>query len=51
MDSRYIFTSMLRISDLDKKPFSIKKLDKIKWKTGDYVVGKITDTGSDILKI
>ena len=51
MDSRYIFTSMLRISDLDKKTFSIKKLDKIKWKTGDYVVGKITDTGSDILKI
>jgi len=51
MDSRYIFTSMLRISDLDKKPFSIKKLDKIKWKTGDYIVGKITDTGNDILKI
>ncbi|MCK5401409.1 MAG: hypothetical protein KAJ28_07210, partial [Flavobacteriaceae bacterium] len=42
---------MLRISDLDKKPFSVVKLDKIKWKTGDYVVGKIIDTGSDILKI
>ncbi len=51
MNSRYIFTSMLRISDLDKKPFSVVKLDKIKWKTGDYVVGKIIDTGSDILKI
>lgn len=42
---------MLRISDLDKKPFSIEKLDKIKWKTGDYIVGEITDTGNDILKI
>ncbi len=51
MNSQYIFTSMLRISDLDQKPFSVKKLDKIKWKTGDYVVGEITDTGSDILKV
>ncbi|MCK5678464.1 MAG: DUF1611 domain-containing protein [Flavobacteriaceae bacterium] len=51
MNSDYIFTSMLRISDLDKKPFSIEKLDKIKWKTGDYIVGEITDTGNDILKI
>ncbi len=51
MNSDYIFTSMLRISDLDKKPFSVEKLDKIKWKTGDYIVGEITDTGNDILKI
>ena len=51
MNSQYIFTSMLRISDLDKKPFSIKKLDKFKWKTGDYVVGKITNTGNDLLQI
>ena len=51
MNSQYIFTSMLRISDLDKQPFKIEKLDKIKWKTGDYVVGKITDIGSDHSKI
>ena len=51
MNSDYIFTPMLRISDLDKKPFFVEKLDKIKWKTGDYIVGKITDTGNDILKI
>ncbi|MEN8187471.1 MAG: hypothetical protein ABFR05_10115 [Bacteroidota bacterium] len=51
MSSGYIFTSMLRKSDLDKNPFSTEKLDKIKWKTGDYVVGKITDPGSDELKI
>jgi len=51
MNSQYIFTSMLRISDLDQKPFSVEKLDKIKWKTGDYVIGKITDTGSDFLKV
>ena len=51
MNSRYIFTSMLRISDLNSKPFSVQKLDKIKWKTGDYIIGKIIDTGSNILKI
>jgi len=51
MNPQYIFTSMLRISDLDKKPFSVEKLDKVKWKTGDYVVGKITNTGSDRLQI
>ena len=28
---------MLRISDLDKKPFSLEKLEKIKWKTGESV--------------
>ncbi len=51
MDLSYIYTSMLRISDLDKEPFSVEKLDKVKWKTGDYVVGKITDPGSNLLKV
>jgi hypothetical protein len=51
MNSRYIFTSLLRISDLDKKPFTVKKLEKIKWKTGDYVVGKITNPGNEMMKI
>ena len=51
MNSKYIFSSMLRISDLDKKPFEIKKLEKVKWKTGDYVVGKITKRGDDKMKI
>ena len=51
MNSKYIFSSMLRISDLDKKSFETKKLEKIKWKTGDYVVGKITNPGNDEMKI
>jgi len=51
MNSRYIFTSMLRISDLDKHPFEVQKLEKIKWKTGDYVVGRITDPGSGQVQI
>lgn len=51
MNSQYIFSSMLRISDLDKVSFEVQKLEKIKWKTGDYVIGKITNTGSDQMKI
>ena len=51
MNSRYIFSSMLRNSDLDEVPFRLEKLEKIKWKTGDFVVGKITDPGSDKMKI
>jgi len=51
MNSKYIFSSMLRISDLDKNPFELKKLEKVKWKTGDYVVGKITNRGDDKMKI
>lgn len=51
MNSTYIFSSMLRISDLDKKDFKLKKLDKILWKTGDYVVGRITTPGDDRMKI
>ena len=51
MNSKYIFSSMLRISDLDKIPFEVDKLEKIHWKTGDYVVGKITNTGNERMKI
>lgn len=51
MNTGYIFTSLLRISDLDTNPFELKQLDKVQWKTGDYVVGEITNPGSDNLKI
>ena len=51
MNSKYIFPSLLRIRDLDQKPFKVKKIDKIKWKTCDYVVGKITNPGIDQMKI
>ena len=50
MNSKYIFTSMLRISDLGRKPFSVKKIEKNKWETGDYVLGKIL-RGTSTLKI
>lgn len=51
MNSDYIFTSMLRISDLETRPFEVKKFDKVKWKTGDFVVARISNPGSDQIKI
>lgn len=38
MHSRYIFTSLTRISDLPGRDFQISPLDKSSWETGDYVV-------------
>lgn len=47
----HIFTSLTRISDLPEKGFTIKKLPKEQWETGDYVVCEIVDPGSDSLKL
>lgn len=51
MNSNYIFSSLLRISDLDKSDFEVQRLDKIQWKTGDYIVGKVSNPGNDQMKI
>ena len=47
MDYKYIYTSLTRISDLENKEFGLKKLDRTQWDTGDYVVCKILDPGSN----
>ncbi|MDX1314109.1 MAG: hypothetical protein R3356_01290 [Eudoraea sp.] len=47
MDHKYIYTSLTRISDLSEKEFGLKKLDRSHWDTGDYVVCKILDPGSN----
>jgi hypothetical protein len=51
MNYKYIFTSLTRISDLSTNPFLIESISTEKWETGDYVVGKITDPGSNTLSI
>ncbi len=51
MRSQYIFGSLTRISDLKTEPFEFKKLPRSKWETGDYVVSKILDPGSNRLMI
>ncbi len=51
MNHLYIYTSLTRISDLAEKEFVLKKLPREQWETGDYVVCKILDAGSNLLKL
>ncbi|MGB5273607.1 MAG: hypothetical protein WBN39_06090 [Flavobacteriaceae bacterium] len=51
MNHQYIFTSLTRISNMEEKGFSIKKLPKEQWRNGDYVVCEIVNAGSEILKL
>src|SRR6056297_858224 len=51
MNHDYIHTSLTRISDLEEQGFSVQKLPKEKWETGDYVICKITEAGSNTLKL
>ena len=51
MNFQYIFAGLTRITDLQTKEFEVKKLDKLHWNTGDYVISMITVAGSDDFKI
>lgn len=51
MNHKYIYTSLTRISDLNEREFEIMKLDREHWETGDYVVCKIVNPGSESLKL
>lgn len=51
MDHRYIHTALTRTSDLAEKDFDVKKLDKENWATGDFVVCKLTDVGTNDAKL
>ena len=51
MRHHYIFTSLTRISDLKENPFEIFQLEKNQWATGDYVICKIIDPGSNKLTL
>jgi len=49
MRSQYIYPSLTRISDLPEKTYVVKKIRKSQWDTGDYVVCRILDPGSNSL--
>ncbi|MBQ4819675.1 hypothetical protein [Aquimarina sp. MMG016] len=51
MNYRYIYTSLTRISDLAEKDFVLRQLPKEQWGTGDYIIGKILDAGSNTLSL
>ena len=42
--TRYIYTSVTRISDLAKNSFKVQAIDRGHWQTGDYVVGRVLNT-------
>jgi hypothetical protein len=51
MDYKYIYASLTRISDLREQGFAVKSISKKQWETGDYVICKITDPGSNTLNL
>ena len=42
--TRYVYTSVTRISNLDSEIFDVKPIERKQWQTGDYVVGKVLST-------
>ncbi len=51
MDYKYIYASLTRISNLQEQKFDVKSIPKKQWETGDYVICKITDPGSNTLNL
>jgi len=42
--TRYLYTSVTRISDLQQKAFEIEALNREHWQTGDFILGEVLDT-------
>ena len=51
MTVKYFFSSLTRISDLPEASFSVEALPREEWETGDYVVGEVDPTPSDLSQI
>src|SRR5215510_344547 len=41
MNNRHFFASLTRISNLPDIPFSVERVPRAQWATGDYVVGEV----------
>jgi len=41
--TRYLHTSVTRIADLNEKAFETTSLERTRWQTGDYIVGRVLD--------
>ncbi len=42
MNSRYVFASLTRISDLEGRGFEVEAVARDRWSNGDYVVAEVT---------
>ena len=41
MNTRYFFTSLTRISNLNRRPFTVRPCLRAEWSMGDYIVGEV----------
>ena len=46
-----ILGSLARTTDFDKEPFEFRSLDATHWASGDFVVGEVTGTRSDLYRV
>jgi len=51
MKTRYFFTTLARIADLENHPFEVQPLPMADWATGDYVVGKVLEAKGSLAKV
>lgn len=51
MKPRYFFASLTRISDLPEQRFSVERLSRREWETGDYVVGEVASPPNRLSRI
>lgn len=49
--TRYVYTSVTRISDLTAQSFEVQPVDRAQWQTGDYVVGRVLSTAGALHNI
>ena len=50
MNNEYIFSSLTRIANLKEKPFSVIINEKSNWRSGDYVLSRVTNNANGWLK-
>jgi hypothetical protein len=46
-----ILGSLARTADFDREPFEFRSLDAIHWASGDFVVGEVTGTRSELYRV
>lgn len=46
MNKRFFFTSLTRISDLERRELGVERLDRDRWSNGDYVVAEVRTRAS-----
>ena len=49
--NQMVIGSLARIADFDRVPYDVKKIDQSHWDNGDYVLGEITGSRSELYNI